>query len=68
MVKKSTQISIDRKLPNCRGSWGVRIGSDIQVYRDVLEVIHSAAGGEGVEVLFRILNRYRECSELLVIP
>ena len=68
MAKKSTQISIDRKLPNCRGSWGVRIGSDIQVYRDVLEVIHSAAGGEGVEILFRVLNRYGEASELTGVP
>ena len=41
---------------------------DIQVYLDVLELVHSAAGGEGVEVLFCILNRYREGSETLVIP
>lgn len=41
---------------------------DIQVYLDVLELMHTAAGGEGVEVLFRVLNRYRECSEPPVIP
>ena len=46
----------------------LRIGLDIQVYRDVLEVIHSAAGGEGVEILFRVLNRYGEASELTGIP
>lgn len=31
--------------------------SDIQVYPDVLEFIGSAAGREGVRVLFRILGR-----------
>ena len=30
---------------------------DIQVYLNVLEFIHSAAGGEGLEVLFRIPGR-----------
>lgn len=49
-------------------SWGFKCRSNIQVYLDILELIHSAAGGEGVEVLFRILNRYREGSESLVIP
>ena len=56
-----------KKLPNCGRSWGVNVRSDIQVYLDVLELVHSAAGGEGVEVLFRVLNRYREGSETLVI-
>lgn len=41
---------------------------DIQVYLDVMEIVHSAAGGEGVQVLFRILNRYGECPEPTVIP
>ncbi len=41
---------------------------DIQIYLDVLEMVHSAAGGEGAEVLFCILNRYGERSELTVIP
>ena len=41
---------------------------DIQVYLDVMELVHSAASGEGVEVLFRVLGRDRECPEPLVIP
>lgn len=40
---------------------------DIQVYLNVMEIVHAATGGEGVEVLFRVLNCYRECSELPVI-
>ena len=39
---------------------------DIQVYLNVLEFIHATAGGEGVEVLFRILSGHSEGSELLV--
>ena len=39
---------------------------DIQVCLDVLEFIHATAGGEGVEVLFRILSGHSEGSELLV--
>ena len=30
---------------------------DIQIYPDVLEFTHSAVGGEGVQVLFRVLGR-----------
>ena len=46
------------KNPHLRWSrWGFNLRSDIEVYLDVLELIHSAAGGEGVEVLFRVLNR-----------
>ena len=41
---------------------------DIEIYLDILEFIHATAGGEGVQVLFCILNRYREGSEMLVIP
>ena len=62
------QAFLDRKLPNCQSSWGVRIGLDIQVYRDVLEGMHPVVGGEGVEILFRVLNRYGEASELTGIP
>lgn len=40
---------------------------DIEVNLDVLELIHATAGGEGVEVLFRILDRYCESPEFLVI-
>ncbi len=47
---------------------GFSLRSDIQIYLDVLELMHAAAGGEGVKVLFRILNRDRECPELLVTP
>ena len=39
---------------------------DIEVNLDVLELIHAAAGGEGVEVLFRILSGHSESSELVV--
>ena len=46
---------------------GFNFRSDIEIYLDILELIHSAAGGEGVEVLFRILDRYWESPELLVI-
>ena len=41
---------------------------DIEIYLDILEFMHAAAGREGVKVLFRILNSHSECSELLVIP
>ncbi len=47
---------------------GFSLRSDIQVYLDVLELMHAAASGESVEILFRILNRDRECPELLVTP
>ena len=40
---------------------------DIEIYLNILELIDSAAGGEGVEVLFRILDRYCESPEFLVI-
>ena len=42
---------------------GFNVRSDIEIYLNILELIHSAAGGEGVEVLFRILNRHGEGSE-----
>ncbi len=41
---------------------------DIQVYLNIMEIVHSATGGEGVEVLFRVLNRHSECSKPSVIP
>ena len=40
--------------------------SDIEIYLDILELIHAAAGGEGVEVLFRILSGHSKGSELPV--
>ena len=40
---------------------------DIEIYLDILEFIHAATSGEGVEVLFRILNRYCEAPKQLVI-
>lgn len=39
---------------------------DIEIYLDILELIHATAGGEGVEVLFRILSGHSKGSELLV--
>lgn len=39
---------------------------DIEVNLDVLEFIHTTAGGEGVQVLFRILGSHGKCSELSV--
>ena len=45
---------MDTKLPNHGRGWGVHVRSDIEIYLNVLEFIHAAAGGEGVEVLFRI--------------
>ena len=39
---------------------------DIEIYLNVLEFIHAAPGGEGVQVLFRILSGHSEGSELLV--
>ena len=72
MIKNDWISSVDdlqnRKLPNCRSNWGVRIALDIQVYRDVPEGMHPAVGGEGVEILFRVLNRYSGASELTGIP
>lgn len=68
ITEMSTQISRGEKIPNCGRSWGFNVRSDIQVYLDVLELVHSAAGGEGVKVFFRVLNRDCEGPELLVIP
>ena len=39
---------------------------DIEIYRDILELIHATAGGEEVKVLFRILSGHSEGSELPV--
>ena len=39
---------------------------DIEIYLDVLEFIHTTAGGEGVQILFRILSGHSKGSELLV--
>ena len=39
---------------------------DIEIYLNVLELIHATAGGEGVKILFRILNCHSKGSELLV--
>jgi len=39
---------------------------DIEIYLNVLELIHATAGREGVEVLFRILSGHSEGSELSV--
>jgi hypothetical protein len=39
---------------------------DIEIYLDILELIHAATGGEGVEILFRILSGHSESSELVV--
>ena len=47
---------MDTKLPNHGRGWGVHVRSDIEIYLNVLELIHAAAGGEGVEILFRILS------------
>ena len=58
--------SIDAKLPNHGRGWGVHVRSDIEIYLNILELIHAAAGGEGVEVLFRILSGHSEGSELVV--
>ena len=44
------------------------VSSDIEIYLDILELMHPAGGREGVEVLFRILNRHGEGSESSVIP
>ena len=68
IAKNAAILHSMNKLPNCGRSWGVNVRSDIQVYLGVLELVHSAAGGEGVKVLFRVLNRDCEGSELLVIP
>ena len=37
---------------------------DIEIYRDILVFIHATAGGEGVEILFRILSGHCNGSEL----
>lgn len=42
------RISIDKKIPNCGGSWGFVIWSDIEIYLDILELMHPTGGGEGV--------------------
>ena len=40
---------------------------DIEIYLDILKLIHAATGGEGVQVLFRILSCHSKGSELLVM-
>lgn len=41
----STQISNDEKIPNCRlSSWGFIVRSDIEIYLDILELMHPAGG------------------------
>ena len=52
------------KMPRFRGTGAWCL--DIEIYLNILELIHSAAGGEGVEVLFRILSGHSEGSELVV--
>jgi hypothetical protein len=49
-------ISIGAKLPNHRSGWGVSISSDLEICLYVLELIHMAAGGEGVKVLIHMLK------------
>ena len=39
---------------------------DIEVDLDILELIHAAPGGEGVQMLFHILSGHSEGPELLV--
>ena len=39
---------------------------DIEIYLDILKLIHAATGGEGVQVLFCILSCHSKGSELLV--
>ena len=39
---------------------------DIEIYLNILELIHATTGGEGVEVLFRILSGHSKGSELSV--
>ncbi len=64
---KKQYLYVQNKLPNCREAVGESM-LDIQIYLDVMEIVHSAAGGEGVKVLFCVLNRYGERSKLPVIP
>lgn len=59
-------VSIDAKLPNRRSSWGVTVRSDIEIYLDILELIHATADSEGVKILFRSLCGHWNSSELLV--
>ena len=54
------------KIPNCLSSWGFILRSEIKIYLNILELIHAAAGGEGVQVHFRILSGHSEGSELPV--
>jgi len=40
---------------------------DIKVYLEVLEAVHAAGFGEGVQVLFHVLGGHCEASKQLVI-
>lgn len=40
---------------------------DIQVYRETLEAVDAAGGGETVKVGFRILDGHNEASEAPII-
>ena len=59
-------VLLRQKLPNCGEAVG-ELRLDIEIYLKVLEAVHAAGFGDGVQVLFSILNGYREASKQLVI-
>ena len=58
------ECSTKRKMPRFRrtGAWIL----DIEIYLDVLELMHAAMSREGVKILFSILSCHSKGSELLV--
>ena len=59
---------MDKKSPLTDWMIGKR-GSclDIEIYLEALEAVHTASFGDGVQVLFCVLNGYCEASKQLVI-
>ena len=64
LVDGSIEVPKVQKAPSSEelGAWML----DIEIYLDILELIHATAGGEGVQVLFRILSGHSKGPELLV--
>ena len=54
------------KTPQLRKAVG-ELCLDIEIYLEALEAVHAASFGDGVQVLFCVLNGHCEASKQLVI-
>ena len=55
-----------QKTPQLRKTVG-ELCLDIEIYLEALEAVYTAGFGDGVQVLFCLLNRHCEASKQLVI-